>query len=164
MECLLSTAFDNIAARDTARIRKGLRQIDGLLAQIVLIPASASAPSSAPASPEKKAKGQQASPVRFASPNPARMSSSPARRPDPLSFDSPNSRALSRSPSRIPRKKAGDVKPREELGRDAAYREFWSLQSNFEWNVATRVLECLERVLGLGCGMSLFGLVAQSGD
>ena len=36
MEALLSLAFDNIASKDTAKIRKGLRQIEGMLAQICL--------------------------------------------------------------------------------------------------------------------------------
>ena len=36
MEVLLSMAFDNIASKDTQKIRKGLRQIEGLLAQICL--------------------------------------------------------------------------------------------------------------------------------
>jgi len=36
MEALLSLAFDNIASKDSAKIRKGLRQIEGLLAQICL--------------------------------------------------------------------------------------------------------------------------------
>ena len=34
MEALLSLAFDNMASKDTQKIRKGLRQIEGLLAQI----------------------------------------------------------------------------------------------------------------------------------
>jgi hypothetical protein len=36
MEALLSLSFDNIASKDTAKIRKGLRQIEGMLAQICL--------------------------------------------------------------------------------------------------------------------------------
>lgn len=36
MESLLSLSFDNLSSRDTSRIRKGLRQIEGLLAQIAL--------------------------------------------------------------------------------------------------------------------------------
>ncbi|KAF2264754.1 cell division control 14, SIN component [Lojkania enalia] len=36
MEALLSLAFDNIASKDTQKIRKGLRQIEGMLAQICL--------------------------------------------------------------------------------------------------------------------------------
>ena len=36
MESLLSVAFDNISSRDSSKIRKGLRQIEGLLAQICL--------------------------------------------------------------------------------------------------------------------------------
>ena len=36
MEALLSLAFDNIASKGTEKIRKGLRQIEGMLAQICL--------------------------------------------------------------------------------------------------------------------------------
>jgi len=36
MEALLSVSFDNISSRDNGKIRKGLRQIEGLLAQICL--------------------------------------------------------------------------------------------------------------------------------
>ena len=36
MEALLSLAFDNIASKDAQKIRKGLRQIEGMLAQICL--------------------------------------------------------------------------------------------------------------------------------
>ena len=36
MESLLSVAFDNISSRDSTKIRKGLRQIEGLLAQLCL--------------------------------------------------------------------------------------------------------------------------------
>lgn len=36
MESLLSVAFDNISSRDSNKIRKGLRQIEGVLAQICL--------------------------------------------------------------------------------------------------------------------------------
>lgn len=36
MEALLSLSFDNLSSRDISRIRKGLRQIEGLVAQICL--------------------------------------------------------------------------------------------------------------------------------
>jgi hypothetical protein len=36
METLLSLAFDNISSKDSSKLRKGLRQIEGLLAQICL--------------------------------------------------------------------------------------------------------------------------------
>lgn len=36
MEPLLSLSFSNISSRDSLKIRKGLRQIEGLLAQICL--------------------------------------------------------------------------------------------------------------------------------
>jgi hypothetical protein len=44
MEALLSLAFDNIASKDTQKIRKGLRQIEGLLAQICLSGSKAKQP------------------------------------------------------------------------------------------------------------------------
>src|SRR5579859_4162927 len=36
METLLSLAFDNLSSANTSKIRKGLRQVEGLLAQILL--------------------------------------------------------------------------------------------------------------------------------
>ncbi len=36
MESLLSLAFDNLSSYDATKVRKGLRQVDGLLAQICL--------------------------------------------------------------------------------------------------------------------------------
>jgi len=36
MESLLALSFDNIASRDLKRIKKGIRQIEGLLAQVCL--------------------------------------------------------------------------------------------------------------------------------
>jgi hypothetical protein len=38
MEALLSLSFDNISSKDISKIRKGLRQIEGLLAQVCLPP------------------------------------------------------------------------------------------------------------------------------
>ncbi|KAK3370281.1 cell division protein Cdc14 [Podospora didyma] len=46
MESLLSLAFDNLSSFDGAKIRKGLKQVEGLLAQICL---------SGPSSPRKQA-------------------------------------------------------------------------------------------------------------
>jgi hypothetical protein len=40
MEALLSLAFDNLSSKNSDKIRKGLRQIEGLLAQICLSKAS----------------------------------------------------------------------------------------------------------------------------
>ena len=36
MDLLLSDSFDHIASKDTTKIRKGLRQIEGILAHICL--------------------------------------------------------------------------------------------------------------------------------
>lgn len=43
MESLLALSFDNISSRDTSKIKKGLRQIEGLLAQICLVGSRTSA-------------------------------------------------------------------------------------------------------------------------
>lgn len=50
MESLLSLAFDNLSSFDGAKIRKGLKQVEGLLAQICL---------SGPSSPRKDHHHQQ---------------------------------------------------------------------------------------------------------
>lgn len=44
MESLLCLAFDNISTRETPKIRKGLRQIEGLLAQLCLVRPSSRSP------------------------------------------------------------------------------------------------------------------------
>jgi len=45
MDALLSLAFDNISSNDLSKIRKGLRQIEGILAQICLSSPAAQSPS-----------------------------------------------------------------------------------------------------------------------
>ncbi|KAF1921505.1 cell division protein Cdc14 [Ampelomyces quisqualis] len=106
MEALLSLAFDNIASKDTQKIRKGLRQIEGMLAQICLSGGKA-------------------------------KSSTPSQRRNSSATD------LGEQQEPTP-KKLG------ELSDDPAFREFFRLQEGFEWNVATRVADCLERLLGMG--------------
>jgi hypothetical protein len=100
MEALLSLSFDNLSSYDQSKIRKGLRQVEGLLAQICL---SSSAPKSAA---EKR-----------------RSVIDPGKEP--------------------PRRK-----PLNELVNDPAFREFFKLQDGFEWNVALRLVNCLDRLLG----------------
>ncbi|KAK5170422.1 uncharacterized protein LTR77_005010 [Saxophila tyrrhenica] len=101
MESLLSVGFDNISSRDSSKIRKGLRQIEGLLAQVCL-----SQPSSR--SPHK-------------------------RKSSHLSSKQPNSP-----------KKLGELKS------DPAFREFFRIQEGFQWNVASRLVSTLERLMGMG--------------
>ncbi|KAF1960954.1 cell division control 14, SIN component [Byssothecium circinans] len=105
MEALLSLAFDNIASKDAQKIRKGLRQIEGMLAQICLS-------------------------------NGKSKSSTPGHRRNQSAIN------LGEQPQSTP-KKLG------QLGEDLAFREFFRLQEGFEWNVATRVADCLNRLLGM---------------
>jgi hypothetical protein len=123
MEALLSLAFDNIASKDTQKIRKGLRQIEGMLAQICLSGSKSKA-------------------------------STPGHRRNASAIN------LGEQQESTP-KKLG------QLSEDPAFREFFRLQEGFEWNgkgaqlpllgailthilVATRVADCLERLLGMG--------------
>ncbi|KAL5424576.1 hypothetical protein PMIN04_003113 [Paraphaeosphaeria minitans] len=106
MEALLSLAFDNIASKDTQKIRKGLRQIEGMLAQICLSSGKSSTPSK------------------------------PGHRRNQSAIN------LGEQPQSTP-KKLG------QLSEDPAFREFFRLQEGFEWNVALRVADCLERLLGM---------------
>ncbi|KAH7083678.1 cell division protein Cdc14 [Paraphoma chrysanthemicola] len=106
MEALLSLAFDNIASKDTQKIRKGLKQIEGMLAQICL------------------------------SGGKARQSTPGHRR---------NASAIN-----LGEQEEATPKKLGQLSGDLAFREFFRLQEGFEWNVATRVADCLERLLGMG--------------
>ncbi|KFY76462.1 hypothetical protein V501_05441 [Pseudogymnoascus sp. VKM F-4519 (FW-2642)] len=98
MEALLSLSFDNLSSYDASKIRKGMRQVEGLLAQICL----------------SKHK-----------PNKRHSLLVPADNPPPS-----------------PRKELAD------LPDDPAFREFFKLQDGFEWNVALRLVNCLDRLLG----------------
>jgi hypothetical protein len=105
MEALLSLAFDNIASKDTQKVRKGLRQIEGMLAQICL--------SSVKSKP-----------------------STPGHRRNQSAIN------LGEQPQPVPKKLC-------QLAEDPAFREFFRLQEGFEWNVVTRVADCLNRLLGM---------------
>jgi hypothetical protein len=99
MEALLSLSFDNLSSYDGPKIRKGLRQVEGLVAQICL--------STSPKSSAEK----QCSVI------------DPGKEPPPR-------------------------KQLSELKDDPAFREFFKLQEGFEWNVALRLTNCLDRLLG----------------
>ncbi|MCJ1254643.1 hypothetical protein MMC24_002458 [Lignoscripta atroalba] len=102
MESLLSLSFDYLSSFDSGKIRKGLRQLEGLLAQICL-----SKSSNMPAAEKRR------------------------------SVANPSSK------ERTPKELAS-------LKDDPAFREFFKLQEGFEWNVAIRLIACLERLLGKG--------------
>jgi hypothetical protein len=103
MENLLSLAFDNLSSYDNPKIRKGLRQVEGLLAQICL------------ARPK------------------------PSRRQSMLATNELSSPSTTSSSQR---------KELTELSEDPAFREFFKLQEGFEWNVALRLVTCLDRLMG----------------
>ncbi|KAK1654685.1 cell division control protein 14 [Colletotrichum phormii] len=97
MENLLSLAFDGLSSYDGPKIRKGLRQVEGLLAQICL--------------------------------------SAPAK---------------SRSPTTDDDASHNSGKSLADLSDDPAFREFFKLQEGFEWNVALRLINTLDRLMGKG--------------
>lgn len=100
MENLLSVAFDNLASFDGPKIKKGLRQIEGLLAQVCL---------SAHDAANKQTK------------------------------------AVTNGRDDISNKR----KPKfslSDLSDDAAFREFFKLQDGFQWNIATRLIQTLDKL------------------
>ncbi|KAJ5135476.1 uncharacterized protein N7515_004754 [Penicillium bovifimosum] len=99
MEALLAHSFDYLSSYEPSKIRKGLRQVEGLLAQICL---------------------SKAKPVL----DRRRMSPNTQTQPVTKSFS--------------------------ELRDDPAFREFSKLQESFQWNIAMRLVSCLERLLGRG--------------
>ncbi|KAE9985756.1 hypothetical protein BLS_005722 [Venturia inaequalis] len=106
METLLSLAFDNISSKDSSKLRKGLRQIEGLLAQICL--------------------SQKTSPGH-------------------------NRRASVVPP---PNDTVSTPKTLQDLPSDPAFREFFRLQDSFEYNVSSRLIATLERLLSTPPGTS----------
>ncbi|KAI1434328.1 putative cell division control protein [Xylaria sp. CBS 124048] len=108
MENLLSLAFDNLSSYDGAKIRKGLRQVEGLLANICL------------------SRGDSSSKERRAS----------------VAKDGGQSPGAS-SPTPGPKNLA-------DLADDPAFYEFFKLQEGFEWNVAVRLVNTLDRLLAKG--------------
>ncbi|KAB8346119.1 hypothetical protein FH972_023166 [Carpinus fangiana] len=100
MDTLLTLSFDNISSKNPDKIRKGLRQIEGLLAQICL----------------------------------ARSETSPQSH-----YSTASSTTSSPSP----------IKSLEQLTSDPAFDEFYRLQQSFEYNLASRLTDTLDRLLGL---------------
>ncbi|KAJ4396248.1 hypothetical protein N0V93_000467 [Gnomoniopsis smithogilvyi] len=103
MEHLLSVAFDNLASFDGPKIKKGLRQIEGLLAQVCL-----SAHHDAAAAKKNKALN--------------------SRDDNNNNNKRKNNYSLS------------------DLSDDAAFREFFKLQDGFQWNIATRLIQTLDKL------------------
>lgn len=103
MEHLLSVAFDNLASFDGPKIKKGLRQIEGLLAQVCLSAHHDAA--------NRKNKG--------------------------LGIRDDNNINNNR---RKPNFSLSD------LSDDAAFREFFKLQDGFQWNIATRLIQTLDKL------------------
>ncbi|EYE92375.1 cell division control protein 14 [Aspergillus ruber CBS 135680] len=101
METLLAHSFDYLSSYEPSKVRKGLRQVEGLLAQICL------------------SKAKQSSVVRKRS---------------MMGMGSPQPAA----------------RPLSEIKDDPAFREFFKLQEGFQWNVAMRLVTCLEHLLGRG--------------
>ncbi|OJJ80908.1 cell division control protein 14 [Aspergillus glaucus CBS 516.65] len=101
METLLAHSFDYLSSYEPSKVRKGLRQVEGLLAQICL--------SKAKQSPVVRKRSM----MGMSSPQPA-------------------------------------ARPLSEIKDDPAFREFFKLQEGFQWNVAMRLVTCLEHLLGRG--------------
>ncbi|KAL7623265.1 hypothetical protein AAE478_006946 [Parahypoxylon ruwenzoriense] len=109
MENLLSLAFDNLSSYDGPKIRKGLRQVEGLLANICL------------------SRGSREH---------HRRASSLASHENMYDEDEPESPA---PPNTL-----------DEITEDPAFYEFFKLQEGFEWNVAMRLVNTLDRLLARG--------------
>ncbi|KAH8671132.1 putative cell division control protein [Xylariales sp. PMI_506] len=103
MENLLSVAFDYLSSYDGPKVRKGLRQVEGLLASIC------------------------------------------------LSRDK-NNKDKARDKDKDPGDEDESLPPKNlaELSEDPAFYEFFKLQEGFEWNVALRLVNTLDRLLAKG--------------
>ncbi|KAI9792703.1 MAG: hypothetical protein M1816_001802 [Peltula sp. TS41687] len=116
MESHLSLAFDNLSSYDGGKIRKGLRQVEGLLAQICL---------------SKKTNNNNN--------NNKPTTTAAERRRSLATTTSPGNAGAATGPKDL-----------SALKDDAVFGEFFRLQDGFEWNVALRLITCLDRLLGKG--------------
>lgn len=121
MEALLSLAFDSLSSFDGPKIRKGLRQVEGLLAQICLS--------------NSDTRHDRAAPP----PSP-----SPSTSMDIDDDENGGGCGGGDTSMAAPRKELS------ELGYDPAFREFFKLQEGFEWNVAMRLINTLDRLMAKG--------------
>lgn len=124
METLLSVAFDNLSSYDGPKVKKGLRQVEGLLAQICLSAHAAN-----------RNKNNTTNNNNNKSPRSATSSPSNGHRHQ-QQLDQPPPAA--NTPTRF---------PLSDLSGDAAFREFFKLQDGFQWNIATRLIQTLDRLL-----------------
>ncbi|ROT35312.1 cell division control protein [Sodiomyces alkalinus F11] len=129
MEALLSLAFDNLSSYDGPKIRKGLRQVEGLLAQICLS-APARSSSSSPTKAHHHHKRSDSKLSSVGDPNDGDRRNGGAETDDNDDEDS-----------------RGRRKSLSELSDDPAFREFFKLQEGFEWNVALRLINTLDRLM-----------------
>lgn len=125
MEALLSVALDNLSSSSTDKIKKGLRQVDLLLAQIC-VPKQ---------EPPKTSVADKRRSVIVESPT-----KTPTAEKRRSAFASSTASPAASDPNAI-------HKPLSELRDDAAFREFFKLQDGFECNVAMRLIAVLERLL-----------------
>lgn len=116
METLLSVAFDNLSSYDGPKVKKGLRQVEGLLAQICLS-------------------------AHAANRNKNNNNKSPTTSPS----NGPKHQQQPEQPAAAA--KAASRFPLSDLSGDAAFREFFKLQDGFQWNIATRLIQTLDRLL-----------------
>ncbi|KAI1949303.1 hypothetical protein LOZ57_002677 [Ophidiomyces ophidiicola] len=121
MEALLAHSFDYLSSYDQTKIRKGLRQVEGLLAQICL------------------SRGGGA-------PKP----SAADRRRSTVSVNNSNNNNHNHNNASNTAATPAPPKSLSELCDDPAFREFYKLQEGFQWNVALRLISCLEHLLGRG--------------
>lgn len=107
MESLLSLSFDYLSSFDGIKIKKGLRQLEGLLAQICLSSSKATPNSIPSSSSASTAAAERRRSIIDAAP--------------PLNGGYRDDRA---------------AQPKElaSLKDDPAFREFFKLQEGFEWN------------------------------
>ncbi|KAI5861273.1 cell division control 14, SIN component [Durotheca rogersii] len=132
MENLLSLAFDNLSSYDGPKIRKGLRQVEGLLANICL---------------SRSAGGGDRDHHRRSS---SLASHEEVCDEDDKENGGAGANAVRGAPSPSPPPSPAPPKTLAELADDPAFCEFFKLQEGFEWNVALRLVNTLDRLLARG--------------
>ncbi|KAJ2893319.1 Cell division control protein 14 like [Zalerion maritima] len=125
MESLLALAFDNLSSYDGGKIKKGVKQVEGVLASMCLAPSTSSS-----------------------KPNPNRSPRKHKRNVSSLANSSDLDGASSSSTT--DQQQGSQNKSLNQLADDPAFREFFKTQEGFQYNIATHLLDTLERLVARG--------------
>ncbi|KAH9892274.1 cell division control 14, SIN component [Xylariomycetidae sp. FL2044] len=140
MENLLSLAYDNLSSWDGPKQRKGLRQVEGLLANICLSRQQSSSSGSSSNQKDRRASVAK-DPGKGSYDDDGEGTENGGVDEE---YDDDDDAEEEQTPSQTT---TATTKKLSQLADDPAFCEFFKLQEGFEWNVALRLVNTLDRLI-----------------